>query len=164
MFGRALYLLLWLPLAAAAVAPGDPAPAIRGADLRTGAAVDLAELRGSVVLVDFWASWCAPCLKSLPLYQRLHDEFPRADFEIVAVNVDEDPADALAFLARVKVGFPTLHDDGSVASAWAPPTMPTSYLVDRDGRISSRHIGFKPSHIDALRSELRALIGARDAD
>lgn len=163
MVWRALTMLLCLPLAAAAVTPGESAPAIRGPDLQTGTSVELDAMRGKVVLVDFWASWCAPCLKSLPLYQQLRDEFARTDFEIVAVNVDEEPADALSFLKRVDVSFPIVRDDGSTASAWAPPTMPSSFLVDRDGKVKSRHIGFKPSDIDALRNEIRALVEVPDA-
>lgn len=163
MFFRALILCCWIPLSAIAAGIGETPPAVNGTDLQNGQPVDLAALRGRVVLVDFWASWCAPCLKSLPLYARLRDEFPREDFEIIAISVDEDAADAQAFLKRVDVQFPIVHDDGSRASAWSPPGMPSSFLIDRQGLIKSRHIGFKPGDIDALRDEVRTLIEASHA-
>lgn len=163
MFLRALSLFLWFPIIALAAKVGDTPPAVAGADLQSGQPVDLAALRGRVVLVDFWASWCAPCLKSLPLYAGLRDEFARGDFEIIAINVDEDVGDAKAFLQRVGVQFAIVHDDGSLASAWSPPTMPTSFLIDRQGLVHSRHIGFKPGDIDALRTEIRSLIEASHA-
>ena len=163
MIFRALLLCWCLPLAANAANVGQTPPALTGMDLQSGQAVDLEALHGRVVLVDFWASWCAPCLKSLPLYQTLREEWPRADFEILAVNVDEDVADARDFLSRVQVEFPIVHDDGRLASAWAPPAMPSAYLIDRDGRIHSRHLGFRPGDIDGLRNEVRHLIEARDA-
>ena len=78
-------------------------------------------------------------------------------------DYDEDVADALGFLSRVRVDFPVVHDDGRLASAWAPPAMPSAYLIDRDGRIHSRHLGFRPGDIDGLRNEVRNLIEARDA-
>lgn len=163
MLLRALCLCLCVPISALAANVGETPPATAGADLRSGEPVDLAALRGRVVLVDFWASWCAPCLKSLPLYAGLRDEFARDDFEVIAINVDEEAADAQAFLQRVDVQFPIVHDDGSLASAWSPPGMPTSFLIDRQGLVHSRHIGFKPGDIEALRSEVRTLVEAHDA-
>ena len=160
---RALLLCWCIPFAAYAADVGQTPPALTGMDLQSGQAVDLDAMHGRVVLVDFWASWCAPCLKSLPLYARLREEFPRADFEIIAISVDEDAADARAFLKRVEVRFPIVHDDGSRASAWSPPGMPSSFLIDRQGLIQSRHIGFKPGDIDALRDEVRTLIEASHA-
>lgn len=163
MFLRALLMCCWISQPAFAVGIGETPPEVNGADMQTGLPVDLAALRGRVVLVDFWASWCAPCLKSLPLYAGLRDEFARGDFEIIAINVDEDVGDAKAFLQRVGVQFAIVHDDGSLASAWSPPTMPTSFLIDRQGLVHSRHIGFKPGDIDALRTEIRSLIEASHA-
>lgn len=156
-----LLCLCWRADAAAEV--GAPAPGLRGPALVGAGEIDLAGLRGRVVLVDFWASWCAPCLKSLPAYESLRAEFAREDFEIVAVNVDEDPADALAFLRKVALSFPLLRDDGTRAAAWAPKTMPTSYLVDREGRIAHRHLGWREGDLDTLREQVRTLIGDRDA-
>lgn len=163
---RALWLSLLLCLAQTAFAAaelGKAAPPLRGPALVGDGEIDLAALRGRVVLVDFWASWCAPCLRSLPAYETLRGEFAREDFEIVAVNVDEDPADAHAFLRKVTLSFPLLRDDGTLAGAWAPKTMPTSWLVDREGRIAHRHLGWREGDLEDLRAQVRALTGGRDA-
>lgn len=159
-----LALLAWLSLSAnaGAVEIGAPAPGINRPLLSGTANVDLQQLRGKVVMVDFWASWCAPCLKSLPLYESLRQEFAREDFEIVAVSVDEAAEDAQRFLGKHPVSFPVAFDDGgSIAAAWSPPAMPTSYLIDRDGIVRGRHLGFQPKDIDALRAEIDHMIGER---
>ena len=145
-----------------AAEPGKPAPAVTLPELQSGQPFELAALRGRVVLLDFWASWCGPCRESLPLYQKLRDEFPRADFEVVAVNVDEDKQDALAFLERIPLQFMLLYDDGGkVAASYALKGMPSSYLIDRDGNVASRHVGFQRKDLAPLREHIMRLIGAR---
>jgi thiol-disulfide isomerase/thioredoxin len=99
----------------------------------------------------------------LPLYEALRAEFPQTDFEILAVNVDEDLDSAQRFLARHPVSYMLVHDDGSIASSYAPPTMPTSYLVDRNGQVVARHLGFRPTDLDKVRVQIRYLIEADDA-
>lgn len=153
---------LWICGVAGAVEVGAPAPTINRPQLAGDGSVDLQQFRGKIVMVDFWASWCAPCLKSLPLYESLRQEFAREDFEIIAVSVDEAAADAQQFLAKHAVSFPVVFDEGgAIAARWSPPAMPTSYLVDRDGVVQTRHLGFQPRDIDALRAEIRDLIGAK---
>jgi thiol-disulfide isomerase/thioredoxin len=144
---------------------GKPAPAVALPELQSGQPFELAALRGRVVLLDFWASWCGPCRESLPLYQKLRDEFPRTDFEVVAVNVDDEKQDALAFLERIPLQFPLLHDEGGkVAAAYALKGMPSSYLIDRDGNVASRHVGFQRKDLAPLREHIVRLIGeAHDA-
>ena len=149
------------PLSVFAIEVGEPAPAIAQPALAGAAPHSLAELKGKVVLVDFWASWCSPCLKSLPLYEGLRQEFPRPDFEILAVNVDEDQADAQAFLKSHKVSYPVVHDGtGVVALAYGLKAMPSSYLIDRDGRVHARHAGFKEQDMAKLREQVRSLMAA----
>lgn len=122
--------------------------------------IELADYRGRVVLLDFWASWCGPCRQSLPEYQKLRDEFPRADFEVIAITVDEDAADALKFLERQPLQFPLPHDpEGRVAAAYQLLGMPTSYLIDRRGMVHSRHSGFTMKDVAPLRAQIRNLIG-----
>lgn len=152
-------LALALPLAGFAIEVGEPAPAITQPALAGDTPHSLGELKGKVVLVDFWASWCSPCLKSLPLYEGLRQEFARADFEILAVNVDEDQADAKAFLETHKVSYPVVHDGaGVVALAYGLKAMPSSYLIDRSGRVHARHAGFKEQDLSELREQVRTLV------
>jgi thiol-disulfide isomerase/thioredoxin len=113
----------------------DPAPAI---DLKTldGQPFRLEELRGKVVLVNFWATWCEPCIEEMPSMQRLRAHLAGAPFEIVAVNDQEGESKIRAFLKRVPLDFPIVRDtDGGVTRAWKARMFPSSYLVDAHGKI-----------------------------
>lgn len=155
----ALLLLLLLAPAAAAVGPGEPAPAFSAPSLDGKGARSLASYRGKVVYVDFWASWCTPCLTSLPLLDKLRTEFPPEQFQILAVNVDKEPEKARGFLARHPVGYPSVADpEGRLPEVFELETMPTSYLIDSRGIVRYVHKGFRAGDIDEIRTRIRALI------
>jgi thiol-disulfide isomerase/thioredoxin len=151
----------WLPVAAALlaalavrlpaqVAPGGVFPALASAGLVGGT---LPDTSGKVVLVDFWASWCAPCKASFPVYSRLQSAYAGRGLAVVAVSVDDSPAAYSAFVARLKPSFLTVHDaEHKLVSVVQVPTMPTSYLVDRAGKVRFMHPGF---HGDQTERELR---------
>ena len=143
-----------------AVEPGAPAPGFRLPTFESGAAVSLADFRGKVVFVDFWASWCSPCRQSLPLYDKLREDFAAADFAILAIGLDEDVGDAKTFLAEHPVRYTTLQNpQGDVATAFDLKGMPSSYLIDRDGVVRARHVGFEAKDIDVLKKEIDKLVG-----
>jgi len=152
--------LLAASCSVAAVEPGAPAPGFRLQTFADGRQVSLADLRGKVVFVDFWASWCSPCRQSLPLYDKLRESYAAADFAVLAIGLDEDTADAKAFLAEHPVKYTTLQNpQGDVAKAFDLKGMPSSYLIDRDGIVRARHVGFEAKDIDALRKEIDGLLG-----
>jgi thiol-disulfide isomerase/thioredoxin len=143
-----------------ALEPGAVAPAFEHPLLSGSGTLSLASLRGKVVLVDFWASWCAPCLVSMPLYAQLREEFGRDQFEIIAISVDESADDARAFLAQRPVSFPVVHDAaGASAQAYQVRAMPSSYLIRADGTIDAVHLGFDSADLPSLRAQVRALTG-----
>ncbi|MEO8802978.1 MAG: TlpA disulfide reductase family protein [Rudaea sp.] len=151
--------LLAAAIAASAVEPGAVAPAFSLPSFASAHPVSLADYRGEVVLVDFWASWCSPCRQSLPLYDKLRGEFSPADFAILAIGLDENVADARSFLAEHQVKYMTLQNpQGDVAKAFGLTGMPSSYLIDRDGIVRARHIGFEPKDIVTLRHQIAVLI------
>jgi thiol-disulfide isomerase/thioredoxin len=124
-----------------------------------GTVTRLSDLRGKVVLVDFWASWCAPCKASFPaldgLYRELHDR----GFEVLAVNVDERRRDADAFLARRSPALTVLFDPkGASPAAFNVRAMPTSALIDRTGTIRFTHEGYSNKTLDDYRRELATLL------
>lgn len=141
---------------ALALAEGDVAPPTVLPQLASPASFDLSSLRGNVVLVDFWASWCAPCRESLPLYETLYGELAGKGFELVAINLDEHLADAIGFLERYPVSYTVLSDpQGRSAEKWSVPAMPTSYLLDSEGRIIRAWAGFNSKHYEELRREIQ---------
>jgi len=146
--------------AGTALEHGDAAPGFSAPGL-DGGRVTLADHRGKVVYVDFWASWCGPCAQSLPALDALRREFPADEFQVIAVNVDSDAAKAKAFLARRPVGFPSALDPkGAIPERFGLETMPTSYLIDRRGVVRHVHRGFRPGDEAVLRERIQALIAS----
>ena len=119
----------------------------------------LADYRGKVVYLDFWASWCGPCRQSLPALSRLQDELGSEQFEVLAVNLDMNPDEALAFLAKYPVSYTVLADKtGSISRVYDLVGLPSSVLIAKDGSIIQSFQGFHPSHIAKLKKALGYLL------
>lgn len=133
-----------------------PAPTLRLPDL-DDKLVDLAGYRGKVVLINFWASWCPPCRKEFPSLGRLRKLLMPADFEVLAVNVGEDPETAFSFAGFQE--FPVLFDRDSKAMArWSVRGMPTTFVVDRRGRLALRAVGGREFDDPAIVAQIRDLL------
>ena len=160
LLGALLLLSPALPAAAAGV--GERAPDFKAPALKGPKPLSLADYRGKVVYLDFWASWCAPCALALPVVDSFRKEFGADEFAVLAVNVDSDPKKALIFLERRPVGYPSVSDpEGKLPKQFGVETMPTSFLIDRKGVIRAVHRGFKKSDEDELRSTIRKLVNGR---
>lgn len=121
--------------------------------------VDLAALEGSVVYLDFWASWCGPCRLSLPALDTLYRELSGEGLVVTAISVDVVEEDALDFLERYPVSYPVAIDKtGAVPRSYAVNGMPSGYLIDKSGKVRSVHVGFRKGDEIALRSEINALL------
>jgi thiol-disulfide isomerase/thioredoxin len=124
-----------------------------------GAPLSLTQLRGKVVLVNFWATWCEPCITEMPSLQRLRNELAANGFEVLAVNYQEGPARINGFIQKMNLTLPVVRDtDGSVARSWGARIFPASYLVDRNGNIRHSISGgadwTKPPLISTIRTLL----------
>ncbi len=141
----------------AALAPGDRFPTLSARDL-TGAS--LPATRDRVVLIDFWASWCAPCRESFPAYAKLQAEYAARGLLIVAISVDRDPAAFAAFRRRFQPPFVTVRDRARhLVSEVDVPAMPTCYLLDRRHRVRFVHRGFHGRETEhELRQEIDLLL------
>jgi thiol-disulfide isomerase/thioredoxin len=118
-----------------ALDPPPPAPPLVLADAQ-GHLARLDERRSAITLVNFWASWCPPCVEEIPSMNRLAARYDPADFAIVSVNFQESAEEMRAFMRQVEVDFPVLLDsDGAVSHAWGVFAFPSSFLVDRNGRV-----------------------------
>lgn len=150
---------LFLVSDAWALSVGSRAPELEGKDL-AGNALSLKKLSGKVVLVDFWATWCAPCEKELPILEKLYKRYQKDGFVIVGVSVDKDASKVTRFLRRMGLSFPVLHDqDGAIANRYQPEKMPSSYLVDRKGMITFVQKGFRESDEADLEARIKAALG-----
>lgn len=122
----------------------------------------LRALKGKVVYLDFWASWCAPCRESFPWMSRMQSELGRDGLVVVAVDVDREHADAERFIRELSPQFRVVFDpEGVLPQRFGVRGMPTSFLIDRNGRVVRRHEGFRRADRDALTRQLRALVLAR---
>jgi thiol-disulfide isomerase/thioredoxin len=138
---------LWLTLSAApaqAVAPASSAPALAGPYLNQPGRLSSQELKGKVVYVDFWASWCGPCRASFPVLDKLYGQHKDKGFVVLGINQDDRPEDAQAFLARIPVAFPLIVDsEHRLAADFEVKGMPSAILVDRKGIVRHVHRGFR---------------------
>jgi peroxiredoxin len=160
---QALRALLGAALAACAGLSGGAAPSSNAPDftLRTadGRNVRLQELRGQVVMVNFWASWCAPCRVEMPHLSRLSDRYRSSGFALLGVNVDDDPKNALNAAAKMGIRFPVLLDaDKRVAQLYQVATMPSTVLIDRDGRVRYLHRGYREGYEATYDTQVRELL------
>jgi thiol-disulfide isomerase/thioredoxin len=144
------------PVARPAPAAPVPPAVVSGTP---AADLDLAALRGRVVVLDFWASWCVPCRQSFPWLESLHERLGDRGLVVVGVNVDRQRKAADKFLAEHPVTFPVVFDPkGELAKAWDLQGMPTSFLIGRDGTTRTTHVGFRESERDELEAAVVALL------
>lgn len=127
--------------------------------LDDGSRAALASYKGQVVLVDFWASWCVPCRTSFPALDALYKQYRDRGLVVIAVNVDERPSDAQAFLAARPHAMPiALDHKGEAAKAFDVQGMPTSFLIDRDGQIRFVHAGYTTKTLSGYHDEIVRLL------
>jgi len=153
---------LALGLGAAALAPAAvPQSAAPDFTLRSmdGKNLRLQEQRGRVVMINFWATWCAPCRQEMPHLAKLYDKYRASGFELLAVNVDEEQAKATGLAQQLKLKFPVLFDgDKKVAGLYDLKAMPSTVLIDRDGRVRHVHRGYRDGYEITYDQQIRDLL------
>jgi thiol-disulfide isomerase/thioredoxin len=151
-------------------ASGGAAPAHDGSCDQTGKAtfdfvlknehnlpVRLAEYKGKVVIVNFWATWCGPCKMEIPDFVKLYAEYKDKGLVIVGISIDDSPEQLQAFMREFKMNYPIVQMRPEVEDAWGPfYGYPTSFIVARDGSICTKHIG--PATKEQFEAEIKALL------
>jgi len=132
----------------------EDAAALSGRTLE-GKTVSLSEYKGKVVLVDFWATWCGPCLAEIPELIKLQANLGDKDFVILGVSMDEETAEVAPFADKMGINSPIIVNGGENApKGWVVPGLPTAYLISRDGKVLQRKFGSKS--IDTLTADVKA--------
>jgi len=119
----------------------------------------LQQFHGKVLYIDFWASWCRPCMKSFPFMNELEQDLKEQGLQVVAINLDESSEDAKAFLAKSPTQFLVAADSNEqCARSFDVKAMPSSYLIDRNGVIRHVQLGFRPGEAKELRTLAEQLL------
>ena len=140
------------PVSASETAPAFKVPSAKGM-------VELDKLRGQVVYLDFWASWCTPCRKSFPWMNEMQHKYEKEGLTIVAVNLDKKRDLIDKFLKNTPADFTIAYDPGGqLAQTYKLVGMPTSYLIDRSGQIHETHVGFRKKDKDKLEAKIQGLL------
>jgi thiol-disulfide isomerase/thioredoxin len=156
--GLALAAVFVLP--AFAASSSGPAPAF-SLSARGGKTINLAQFKGQVVMINFWASWCGPCRTEMPILEDIYKKYKPMGFTMLAVNVEPDTAAAEAWLAKLSkpVTFPVVFDtDSKVSKLYKVPGMPTTVFVDRKGNVRVLHKGYKPGDENTYLTQIRSLL------
>ena len=145
---------------ALSVAPGvraeDPAAA---PEPRPAAEFAVADYAGQVVVVDFWASWCAPCRQALPWLNAMQAKYGEQGLQIVMINLDREAKAAAAMEGKIAPGIARFRDpQGELAEVWELQGMPSTYVYDRAGKQVASHVGFLKSDAEGREAELAALL------
>ncbi len=142
-----------------ALQAGVPVPECPSALADQGEKLNLGAYRGKVLLIDFWATWCPPCRKSMPFLNSVRNQRLRGGFEVIAINVDEDRGEAEKFLQAIAVDYQIAFDPaGECPRIFGLKAMPSSYLVDRQGTVRLIHQGYRDSDQDRIREQIDALL------
>ena len=124
----------------------------------SGKNIRLSELKGRIIMLNFWATWCGPCTEEIPHLNKIHDSLDPYDFELLGINIDEDQSKAIHLANKLKVNFPILFDiEKDVSKSFSIDAMPTTIIIDRSGNIRHINRGFKKGYEKRYYQQIQAL-------
>ena len=126
---------------------------------KDGKNIRLSDLRGQVVLLNFWASWCGPCRQEMPVLDEIHNKYKSLGFSVLGINLDAKSKKAIKYLKNTPVTFPVLYDPkGDVSSQYGVQAMPSTVIIDRDGNVRHLHEGYKTGYGDDYKKQIKSLL------
>ncbi len=126
---------------------------------QSGKNIRLSDLRGEIILLNFWASWCGPCRQEMPILDAIHKKYSPLGFQVLGVNVDLTSDKAADYLSSTPVNFPVLYDPkNEVSKLYNVSAMPSTAIIDRDGYVRYVHEGYKSGDEDTYHEKIKALM------
>ncbi len=146
-------------------APAQPVVGVNAPDFVltdiNGQPHSLSSMKGKVVVIDFWATWCPPCQASIPIMNKLYEKFKGANFEMLGISIDDGAgADGMvrSFVKNFQVAYPVARDDKGVADMYGVSGIPNLFIIGKDGVIRDHHMGYSPDELDEISGELQGLL------
>jgi peroxiredoxin len=122
----------------------------------------LSEYRGKVVLVDFWATWCPPCVVEIPHFVKLYNQYKEKGFVILGASLDNNRKKLENFVKEQEINYPILVNSGKVSTVYAVQAIPTAYLIDKEGKIRKKFVGYRPGYEKEIEKILLELLGTEN--
>ncbi|MDA8171097.1 MAG: TlpA disulfide reductase family protein [Nitrospiraceae bacterium] len=142
---------------ASRIGVGASAPAFVLTDIN-GNPHSLSSLRGKVVVLDFWATWCPPCRASIPVLNRIYERYNGRGVEMLGVSIDDGQKDIMEFMKSHKVLYTLLWDNKNVADSYNVQSIPNVFIIDKNGVIRDHHLGFSADEFDEFSNEIEGLL------
>lgn len=122
----------------------------------------LSKYRGQVVLIDFWATWCPPCVVEIPHFVKLYNKYNEKGFLILGASLDTDMKKLKSFVSDQQITYPILINAGNVSATYAVQAIPTAYIIDKEGRIEKKFVGYRPGYEKEIEKILLKLLEIKD--
>ena len=158
MFYKKLFILLLFVMACVSLSCAEVSYDFTLQDLE-GKPISLSDYKGKVVFIDFWATWCPPCRLSIPYVEKLYEQYKdNEDFVVLGINLEESKEDITKFMKKQKMNYPVLLSDKKVISNYKIASIPRFFLIDRNGEIYNKYVGFAPGVEELWQKDIEKLL------
>jgi thiol-disulfide isomerase/thioredoxin len=158
MFYKKLFILLLFVIACVSLSCAEVSYDFTLQDLE-GKPISLSDYRGKVVFIDFWATWCPPCRLSIPYVEKLYEQYKdNEDFVVLGINLEESKEDITKFMKKQKMNYSILLSDKKVISNYKIASIPRFFLIDRNGEIYNKYVGFAPGVEELWQKDIEKLL------
>ena len=158
MFYKKLFVLLLFVIACVSLSCAEVSYDFTLQDLE-GKPISLSDYKGKVVFIDFWATWCPPCRLSIPYVEKLYEQYKdNEDFVVLGINLEESKEDITKFMKKQKMNYPILLSDKKVISNYKITSIPRFFLIDRNGEIYNKYVGFAPGVEQLWQKDIEKLL------